>query len=106
MNEHINFLQAHLSERAMLEQLAEEASELAQAALKMIRATSYENPTTVTLEEAYLNIIEECADISTCLEILGYNTTKERLLIAKTMHEKQQRWVERIKNKNSQEGGW
>lgn len=97
MADYIDFIRANLSKRAILEQLAEEASELAQAALKMIRASGHENPTPVTPEEAYRNIIEECADVSTCLVALGYNTAKERLLISQTMHEKQQRWVERIK---------
>lgn len=104
MNEYIDFIQANLSERALLEQLAEEAAELAQAALKMIRASSNENPTPVTKDQAYIGIIEECADISNCLNALGYNTLNERLLINYTMQEKQQRWVERIKETQSSEG--
>lgn len=99
MADYLDFIRANLSERAMLEQLAEEAAELAQAALKMIRASSHENPTPVTPEEAYRNIIEECADISLCLIALGYDTEKDRLLVERTMRVKQQRWVERIKER-------
>lgn len=105
MPDYIDFIRANLSERALLEQLAEEAAELAQAALKMIRASNHENPTPVTQEEAYIDLIKECADISSCLVALGYNTAKERLLIIQTMHEKQQRWVERIKKERSPDGG-
>ena len=105
MADYINFIRANLSERAILEQLAEESSELAQAALKMIRASNHENPTPVTREEAYIDIIKECADIYSCLVALGYNTAKERLLISQTMHEKQKRWVERIKKERSLDGG-
>lgn len=97
VNAEIEFIREHLSERAILEQLAEEATELAKASLKLIRACSHENPTPVTPEEAYIGIIEECADISNCLVAMGFDTNKERWLIAKTMREKQQRWVERIK---------
>ena len=51
---------------AMLEQLAEEASELAQAALKLARIERGENPTPVTEDEAYKNLVEEYTDVETC----------------------------------------
>lgn len=45
-----------IGKAAMLEQLAEECTELAKAALKMARIIRNENPTPVTEEEAIANI--------------------------------------------------
>lgn len=47
-----------IGEAAMLEQLAEECTELAKAALKMARIIRKENPTPVTEKEAIANIRE------------------------------------------------
>lgn len=56
---------------AMLEQTAEEASELAFACLKMARSMRNENPVHWrTNEEMYNNLVEECADIIVCLDEL------------------------------------
>ena len=44
---------------AMLEQLAEEAAELSQAALKLARVLRGENPTPVTWREVRKHLIEE-----------------------------------------------
>ena len=41
--------------------LAEECAELAQAALKMIRAKEHDTP--ITEDDAIENLIEECADV-------------------------------------------
>ncbi len=51
---------------AMLEQLAEEATELAHAALKAARVVRGENPTPVTLAEAAVNLREEYTDVVQC----------------------------------------
>ena len=45
-----------IGEAAMLEQLAEECTELAKAALKMARIIRKENPTPVTEKDAIANI--------------------------------------------------
>ena len=55
-----------IGEPAMLEQLAEEAAERAQAALKLARIERGENPTPVTEDEAYKNLVEEYTDVETC----------------------------------------
>ena len=56
---------------AMLEQLAEEATELAQAALKVARILRKENPTPVTLSEADAKLREEYTDVVQCaLELM------------------------------------
>ena len=51
MNDAKKYVSEHLTQRAVLEGLAEECCELAQAALKLIRATDGENPTPVSEEE-------------------------------------------------------
>ena len=56
---------------AMLEQLAEEASELAQAARKLARVERGENPTPVTENEANDHLVEEFTDVTTCARELG-----------------------------------
>ena len=56
---------------AMLEQLAEEAAELSQAALKLARVLRGENPTPVTQEEAEKHLIEEYTDVWLCAYELG-----------------------------------
>ena len=48
-------------DEAMLRLLAEECSELAHAALKMVRVMHGETP--VTHEEAHANLVEELADV-------------------------------------------
>ncbi|WP_418453212.1 hypothetical protein [Candidatus Ventrimonas sp.] len=55
-----------IGKAAMLEQLAEEAAELAQAALKEARILRGNNPTPVTLEEAEEHLVEEYTDICHC----------------------------------------
>lgn len=59
---------------AMLEQMAEEAAELAQAALKLARVLRAENPTPVTLEEAKMNLTEEFTDVQHCAGELKLET--------------------------------
>lgn len=56
---------------AMFEQLAEEAAELAQAALKCARIERGENPTPVTKREAKAHLIEEFTDVNTCAKELS-----------------------------------
>lgn len=51
---------------AMLEQMAEEAAELAQAALKLARIMRGENPTPVTELEAWKYLVEEYTDVYQC----------------------------------------
>ncbi len=60
-----------LDERTMLEQLAEEASELSQAALKLIRAKGLsENVTPRTEQEAALALAEEIMDCCIVIDLV------------------------------------
>ena len=99
MNKYQEYILSVLSERELLEQLAEEASELAQAALKVIRATGMSNnPTQVSKTDACINIEEELHDVLAVASLLGlidYNDDE---------NPKWQRWAERLGIKKD-EGG-
>lgn len=81
-----------IGEPAMLEQLAEEATELAKAALKKARVIRKENPTPVTLEEANANLIEETADVIQCIRDLSIPIDEEQ------MKRKTERFLSGIEN--------
>ena len=83
---------------AMLEQLAEEASELAQAALKLARIYRAENPTPVTEDEAYKNLVEEYTDVQTCARELGIESDPE------IERRKEVRFYERYKQMKARRG--
>lgn len=59
-----------LPKTEILAQLAEEASELAQAALKLRRALDGTNPTPKSVEECEENLTEEIADINNAIRAL------------------------------------
>ena len=65
----IEYIAENLSDEDILCQIAEEAAELAQAALKLRRAITQTNPTPVSDEEAVDSIIEEYADTIGAFEI-------------------------------------
>ena len=72
MNEHIETIKTFLSERELLEQLAEECAELSQAALKAVRAKGYStNWTPKSKDEAQADLIEEARDVMSVLYLLG-----------------------------------
>mgnify|MGYP006050763521 CR=1 FL=1 len=79
---------------ASLEQLAEECSELAHAALKLARIMRKDNPTPVGKEEAYAKLSEEANDVILCLEEL---LTVGMYCESSALREiKRQRWIDRI----------
>lgn len=59
---------------AMLEQMGEEAAELAKAALKLARVLRGENPTPTTKEEAEKDLIAEFTDVQHCAGELKLET--------------------------------
>lgn len=79
----------------LLAQVAEEATELAHAALKARRVFDIGNPTPISLEEAYDQLEEEIGDLLLCLEMLGYDL-KELGLFRAQMDDKLQRWADRL----------
>lgn len=78
---------------AMLEQTAEECTELAQACLKLSRVLRNENPTPKPRREIFDNIYEEVADVQICVEEL--NLDIERVQDWKTT--KRKRMIQRLK---------
>lgn len=70
----IDTIRAALPEGELLAQLAEEAAELAQAALKLRRCIIGINPTPTPQEKAEANLIEELADVRLCAEVLDRGT--------------------------------
>lgn len=84
------FIRSRLGTPALLEQMAEEASELSQACLKLARIMRGENPTPVTDEAAQFNLIEEFTDVNVCADIL-------ELPVDRAVREyKISRWVKRL----------
>lgn len=63
----------------MLNQTAEEASELAQACLKLSRKLRGINYTPKTKQELLDNLYEEIADIEICIEELRSEISKEKI---------------------------
>nr|DAH53414.1 MAG TPA: nucleoside triphosphate pyrophosphohydrolase [Caudoviricetes sp.] len=81
----------------VLAQLAEESSELSQAALKLRRKLTDKNPTPTRIEICSDNFTEEIADVILCLNILGWLTTYKRAKIEEIKEYKLDRWLERLK---------
>lgn len=69
--ETLDYITNSISELALLVALAEEADELAKAALKLARAKKLINhPTPVSVEDATANLLEEYEDVAACFTIL------------------------------------
>lgn len=95
------YIKSRLSNRALLEQLAEEAAEVSQAALKVIRAAkSSENPTPVTLDEAIDNTFQELQDVIIVADVLGFLPD-----VTPDDDPKVIRWAERLRAKEAAENG-
>lgn len=88
-----------LSIEAVLEQLAEEATELAQAALKYARILRGENPTPVTEREAHANLVEEKLDVEICLAVLKEKMPLEYAHTFLEKETKKERWLYRLEEK-------
>lgn len=91
----IEYITAKLGTLEILCQLAEEASELAQAALKLRRVLDKTNPTPVDFDTAYGNLLEEIADVEGAVKVLTLGRKKEE--IAKISGDKITRWAQRLK---------
>lgn len=99
MNKYVEYIRSQLDERTLLEQLAEESTELTQATLKIIRAGNLsENTTPISLSIAKLNFLEEWGDMLLVLYMLEY-TDDEKVL----ENPKLKRWAERLGFKGSDE---
>lgn len=92
----VEYIREQLSEEELLCQLAEEATELAQAALKLRRAYDGSNPTPVTGEKAFTNLQEEIADVKLLLKVLGMDGPNDRAKHSHIMQVKTARWARRL----------
>lgn len=81
-----------LSTECLLEQLAEECSELAQAALKKSRILRGENPTPKTMIEAEADITEELTDVKLVCDLLDLKPDNYMYKY------KSRRWKDRLDN--------
>lgn len=87
-----------LPKTEILAQLAEEASELAQAALKLRRALDGTNPTPKCVKECQKAFEEEYADVVNCIIALDLDDAVfDRM--QKMQHEKEVRWLSRLEAK-------
>lgn len=87
-----------LDDRTKLEQLAEEAAELSQAALKLIRAKGLSgNVTPISEKEALQNVNEEIIDVLMCIK--AYDCELNGVDVVEVMENspKWLRWVERLR---------
>lgn len=90
--DYLYFIQENLSQAALWGQLAEECTELAQAALKKQRLLMRENPPRKTEKEIDQAIMEEIADIDICLNVLDV-FLKEEECYTKAIQTKPARWA-------------
>lgn len=89
-----------LSLAAVLEQMAEEAAELAQAALKCARILRDENPTPVQMNRATGSLLEEFADVLVCMAVFGESTgVVDMEIIDEIRRGKMERWLKRLEEK-------
>lgn len=91
----------YLDQCEILCQLAEEASELAQAALKLRRCLDGCNPTPVHEVEAWSNLFEEIADVNVCLDQLDISDDAFAM-IEEMEIEKTTRWLKRLEEANAE----
>lgn len=92
MNE-VEYIKATLNESERLLALAEEASELVQAALKLRRVREGRNPSPTTEQEAAASMIEEYGDVLNCIEVLL--TPSQHAEAVQSRLVKRARWVGR-----------
>lgn len=98
MNEYARYVREELTLRDKLEQVAEEASELSQAALKLIRAFGMsENPTPTTSEQALSDFSEETQDLLCVLRLMFTDSAWERVTNIDN-YPKYRRWARRIED--------
>ena len=99
----IEYIASRLSNEELLCQLAEEAAELAQAALKLRRVITGTNPTPMNYRDACDNLIEEIADVRAAERVVicagTEDTSTAHLAIESKMEYKTYRWAKRLRKK-------
>ena len=86
----IDTVREYLDQDELLAQLAEECTELAQAALKLRRALDGKNPTQNTEEERRRSLLEEYTDVIHCALVLDLEMDLDQI------RKKTERWMRRL----------
>lgn len=86
-------MKIEIPETELLAGLAEEAAELAQAALKLRRAIDGTNPTPYGKDVCYASLMEELSNVELYLEQLEI----DRDMVEAVKEAKRARWVSRLK---------
>lgn len=73
----IESISSHIKTVTLLDQLAEEATELAHAALKASRIMRGENPTPVNILDAERKLVEEWTDLCLVADVMGLNLDED-----------------------------
>ena len=98
----LEYIAANLSDKDILCQIAEEAAELAQTALKLRRAITGTNPTPVTVEQAADNLVEEYGDtvVAMTAYYMKHGAIDRKVVdILEQSYTKYNRWEKRIKER-------
>ena len=96
--DNIDYISKNISELAVLMALAEEASELSKAAIKLARAKGLlDNPTPISVEQAENDLIEEYNDLLICVGVLNKMPSLTICVDLNLRKRKCRRWAERIK---------
>ena len=90
----------------MLRQMAEECSELSQAALKYIRAVRKETP--MRIDEAIEHLTEEIADVSLIIDAVSATVLSECNVddVQEIKEQKLERWKKRMIDGDMYEDRW
>ena len=83
--------------KTKLIQLAEEASELSQACLKMVRQMDGQTPVSET--DAKMHLLEEIADVALCSKVLTSKT--DDVIVKGIIAAKYKRWEGRLEQKTA-----
>ena len=92
-----------LDKTEILAQLAEEAAELAQAALQLRRAIDGENPTPESILECEAHLHEEIADVWLCIREAGFFDREHIMFQREIMIVRRDRWLSRLRKKEESE---
>ncbi len=99
-NRNIAYIHEFVSQKAIMLQLAEECTEVAQQAIKIVRIRDGENPTPITQNEAIKNLHDELGDFFACLAcLIGVDNE----MISKVKSQRLNRWRERLEAAHGKE---
>lgn len=94
-NRNIAYIHEFVSQKAIMLQLAEECTEVAQQAIKIVRIRDGENPTPITQNEAINNLHGELGDLFACLAcLIGVDND----IVDKIKSQRLDRWRKRLED--------